>query len=123
MWAKVAEELAVPWRTAEAMHWLIGEKEMAQRARVVPFLLTNVETPCGTAPQQEGIQLQTPIKAGQTTTRIVYQAAHEPQLELPPLQPKGQSQTTVPLPSLSEVIHQMNVNSELWRCDSQRTAC
>ncbi|KAK4186568.1 snRNA-activating protein complex subunit 4 [Podospora australis] len=39
MWAKVAEEMQVPWRAAEAMHWQIGETEMARRAGVVPFSL------------------------------------------------------------------------------------
>jgi hypothetical protein len=39
MWAKVAEELAVPWRAAEAMHWRIGEVDMARRAGVTPFSL------------------------------------------------------------------------------------
>ncbi|KAL1892278.1 hypothetical protein Cpir12675_004601 [Ceratocystis pirilliformis] len=37
MWQKVAEEMAVPWRAAEAMHWRMGEEEMAKRAGVVPF--------------------------------------------------------------------------------------
>ncbi|KKA26939.1 hypothetical protein TD95_001059 [Thielaviopsis punctulata] len=40
MWQKVAEELAVPWRAAEAMHWRMGEEEMAKRAGVVPFSLS-----------------------------------------------------------------------------------
>jgi len=39
MWAKVAEEMQVPWRAAEAMHWQLGENEMARRAGVVPFSL------------------------------------------------------------------------------------
>ena len=39
MWAKVAEEMQVPWRAAEAMHWQLGEAEMARRAGVVPFTL------------------------------------------------------------------------------------
>ncbi|KAK4102612.1 hypothetical protein N658DRAFT_423546, partial [Parathielavia hyrcaniae] len=39
MWARVAEELQVPWRAAEAMHWQLGEIEMARRAGVVPFSL------------------------------------------------------------------------------------
>lgn len=42
MWAKVAEEMAVPWRAAEAMHWQLGEQDMARRAGVVPFSLSNV---------------------------------------------------------------------------------
>ncbi|KAL2265661.1 hypothetical protein VTJ83DRAFT_6761 [Remersonia thermophila] len=40
MWAKVAEELHVPWRAAEAMHWQLGEIEIARRAGVTPFSLT-----------------------------------------------------------------------------------
>jgi hypothetical protein len=44
MWAKVAEEMAVPWRAAEAMHWQLGEAEMARRAGVVPFTLTSAST-------------------------------------------------------------------------------
>ena len=42
MWAKVAEEMAIPWRAAEAMHWQLGEADMARRAGVVPFSLSNV---------------------------------------------------------------------------------
>ncbi|KAK4069648.1 hypothetical protein Purlil1_13667 [Purpureocillium lilacinum] len=41
MWAKVAEELQVPWRAAEAMHWQLGEVDIARRAGVVPFSLTS----------------------------------------------------------------------------------
>src|SRR6266498_5961264 len=41
MWSKVAEEMSIPWRAAEAMHWQLGEQEMARRAGVVPFSLTS----------------------------------------------------------------------------------
>jgi len=41
MWARVAEEMAMPWRAVEAMHWQMGEHEMARRAGVTPFSLTN----------------------------------------------------------------------------------
>lgn len=34
---EVAEEMAVPWRAAEAMHWQLGEGDMARRAGTVPF--------------------------------------------------------------------------------------
>lgn len=44
MWAKIAEEMAIPWRAAEAMHWQIGERGMAQRAGVTPFTFSNVAT-------------------------------------------------------------------------------
>ena len=42
MWQKVAEEMGVPWRAAEAMHWQLGEVEMARRAGVVPFSMSSV---------------------------------------------------------------------------------
>lgn len=41
MWAKVAEEMGLPWRAAEAMHWQLGEADMARRAGVVPFSLSS----------------------------------------------------------------------------------
>ena len=44
MWAKLAEEMKVPWRAAEAMHWQIGEAGMASRAGVVPFSLATVNS-------------------------------------------------------------------------------
>ena len=34
--------MAVPWRAAEAMHWQLGEADMARRAGVVPFSLSSV---------------------------------------------------------------------------------
>ncbi|EDN03760.1 predicted protein [Histoplasma mississippiense (nom. inval.)] len=40
MWAKIAEEMSIPWRAVEAMHWQLGEQEMARRARTVPFLFS-----------------------------------------------------------------------------------
>ncbi|KAI9819810.1 MAG: hypothetical protein M1832_003885 [Thelocarpon impressellum] len=42
MWARIAEEMAIPWRAAEAMHWQLGEQDMARRAGVIPFSLSNV---------------------------------------------------------------------------------
>ncbi|KAK2590088.1 hypothetical protein QQS21_012234 [Conoideocrella luteorostrata] len=62
MWAKVAEELAVPWRAAEAMHWQLGESDMARRAGVVPFSLAavNVETGHRTAPPRANVHFQPP---------------------------------------------------------------
>ncbi|PGG98523.1 hypothetical protein AJ79_08837 [Helicocarpus griseus UAMH5409] len=39
MWSKIAEEMAIPWRAAEAMHWQLGYEEMARRAGVIPFAL------------------------------------------------------------------------------------
>ena len=60
MWAKVAEEMAVPWRAAEAMHWQLGEQDMARRAGVVPFSLSNVtmDTPPRVSPTRGHAQSQ-----------------------------------------------------------------
>ncbi|KAI2634231.1 hypothetical protein GGS26DRAFT_38449 [Hypomontagnella submonticulosa] len=40
MWAKIAEEMAIPWRAAEAMHWQLGEQDIARRAGTTPFALS-----------------------------------------------------------------------------------
>ncbi|KAL2372001.1 hypothetical protein RJ035_005779 [Blastomyces gilchristii] len=37
MWTKVAQELEVPWRVAERMHWELGEDDMSQRVGAMPF--------------------------------------------------------------------------------------
>ncbi|KAI1397801.1 hypothetical protein F4819DRAFT_499230 [Hypoxylon fuscum] len=39
MWTKIAEEMQMPWRPVEAMHWQIGEQDMARRAGATPFAL------------------------------------------------------------------------------------
>ncbi|KAK5188076.1 hypothetical protein LTR92_011761, partial [Exophiala xenobiotica] len=57
MWSKVAEEMAMPWRAVEAMHWLMGEHEMAKRAGVTPFSLST-----GT---YEPVSLSLPPRGGQ----------------------------------------------------------
>ncbi|EEQ90566.1 hypothetical protein RJZ56_004603 [Blastomyces dermatitidis] len=44
MWSKIAFEMGIPWRAAEAMHWQLGEHEMARRAGVLPFLLRHPTT-------------------------------------------------------------------------------
>ena len=42
MWHRIACEMEIPWRAVEAMHWQMGEKEMAKRAGVVPFSQSSV---------------------------------------------------------------------------------
>ena len=41
----VARELGVPWRTAESMHWYLGETDMARRAGVTPFTMAAASGP------------------------------------------------------------------------------
>ncbi|OAA59309.1 MYB DNA-binding domain protein [Cordyceps fumosorosea ARSEF 2679] len=54
MWAKVAEELQVPWRAAEAMHWQLGEQDMARRAGQTPFALAHNAEAAGRNAQIRG---------------------------------------------------------------------
>lgn len=49
MWSKVAEEMAIPWRAAEAMHWQLGEHDIARRAGVTPFSVHSSSTTTTTA--------------------------------------------------------------------------
>jgi hypothetical protein len=39
MWQKVATEMGIPWRSAESMHWQLGEEEMSARANAPVFQL------------------------------------------------------------------------------------
>lgn len=52
IWQPVASELGVPWRSCEAMHWIMGDKDMARRANTTPFTLVAGATVAG--PQGEG---------------------------------------------------------------------
>jgi hypothetical protein len=49
MWAPLAAEIGHPWRAVEAMHWKIGEMDMAHRAGIMPFSLAST-SPSATLP-------------------------------------------------------------------------
>ena len=53
MWEKIAKEMQLPWRAAEAMHWQIGEIEMASRANVPVFHLANPSAQSSSQPQAQ----------------------------------------------------------------------
>lgn len=53
MWEKIAKEMQLPWRAAEAMHWQIGEIEMASRANVPVFHLANSSSQSSSQPQAQ----------------------------------------------------------------------
>lgn len=51
MWEGIAKEMGVPWRTAEAMHWQLGELQMAERANVPLFqMAASTTNPLASAP-------------------------------------------------------------------------
>ena len=111
MWAKVAEELAVPWRAAEAMHWQLGEQDMARRAGVTPFSLAAVNAEANAAGRrnspshghlsqsqshlqaQRHASLPREMSAPQPTRSLYGRGQQQPQPQpQPQTQPQSQSQ-------------------------------
>ena len=39
MWTPIADELGISWRECEALHWLIGRKEMRREANAITFAI------------------------------------------------------------------------------------
>ncbi|TQS37284.1 hypothetical protein Golomagni_02250, partial [Golovinomyces magnicellulatus] len=72
MWAKVAEEMAVPWRAAEAMHWQLGENDMARRAGVIPFSLSSVSSDLASNSSSQ----KTPPNRSRSLSQVQNQTAH-----------------------------------------------
>ncbi|KAL1997162.1 hypothetical protein VTN49DRAFT_8027 [Thermomyces lanuginosus] len=84
MWSKVAEEMAIPWRAAEAMHWQLGEQEMARRAGVVPFSLSSSSShESGSRPRRSN----TVIPRGRRQSMSQSQQATKPPAAEPQLGP------------------------------------
>ncbi|KAM0329126.1 hypothetical protein ACHAQA_004422 [Verticillium albo-atrum] len=71
MWAKLAEEMAVPWRAAEAMHWQLGEADIARRNGVTPFSLAAVNI-------DQTQQTQPPLAARASPSRQLQQQHLQP---------------------------------------------
>lgn len=44
MWRKVAREMGIPPRSAESMHWELGEEGMSERANAVVLQLRSSAT-------------------------------------------------------------------------------
>lgn len=102
MWAKVAEELQVPWRAAEAMHWQLGEVDMARRAGVVPFSLAsgNVESTARAAVPRPAAHFQHQESLGHHLTppspRSIY--ARNPALSVMPVPQRVEALPPAPPP-------------------------
>lgn len=106
MWKPVATELGIPWRTAEGMHWIIGEQEMARRANVHPFSATL--QPSSSTSINTNAPTQTTGRLGKVQ-RFPNPAGHFDEQEVAAIQPPafpnlngpGPTSTfTVPLPPL-----------------------
>ncbi|KAL8281822.1 hypothetical protein RB597_009506 [Gaeumannomyces tritici] len=108
MWQKVAEEMQVPWRAVEAMHWQIGEQDMARRAGVVAFSLSGAAenshhqraSPSRSHhhPQSHG-HMPRDILPGAGPTHYVPRGGMHPVIP-PPLQPPGR-----PLATRRDSVH------------------
>lgn len=108
MWSRIAEEMAIPWRAAEAMHWQIGEQEMARRAGVTPFSLTtnlNQQIPS----QSTGSVLPHPprslahMRSSSATSRMRRDSQGGPGGYAVSVQPPSSNGLPPQLPSLAEL--------------------
>ena len=62
MWSKVAEEMTILWRAAEAMHWKLGEQEMARRADIVrrELVIRSMPPQLSSVPEMTGVPAYAP---------------------------------------------------------------
>lgn len=74
MWDMVAKEMNMPARAIEAMHWQMGEREMAERANTHPFQLASTSSSSLRSPPTPTI---TPVSAYVANTH------NEPELPAP----------------------------------------
>ena len=122
MWAELAEELQVPWRAAEAMHWQLGEHEMAKRAGTTPFTLAAVNAEVTAAnrrasPARSQLDLQQPHshqhlqmqrhsslprEMGAPAPRTMYARSHLPPSGRPEPQMMAPRRDTAPPPRPAE---------------------
>ena len=77
LWSPLAAELGVPWRAAEAMHWALGQKDMAQRAGVEPFSMS--EATAQLFPTSTQLHGHSPLSFGQIPAVTPVPSASFPQ--------------------------------------------
>ncbi|PSN68376.1 hypothetical protein BS50DRAFT_600215 [Corynespora cassiicola Philippines] len=100
MWQKVATEMGIPWRSAESMHWQLGEQEMSARANAPVFQLHPSATGLGSPPQASVAPAPhgfTPTNAAQMIPNAHPQGP--PQHHQPPPPPPAQVVPTGPTTS------------------------
>ncbi|KAF2878431.1 hypothetical protein BDV95DRAFT_589367 [Massariosphaeria phaeospora] len=92
MWQKVATEMGIPWRSAESMHWQLGEQEMSARANAPVFQLhpsatgTNSPPSVPVVPTPHGF---TPANAAQLVPNPPTVSPQHHQSQPPPPLPPG----------------------------------
>lgn len=93
MWQKVATEMGIPWRSAESMHWQLGEQEMSARANAPVFQLHPSATGSGlSSPSQIPVAPAPALHGGFTPANAAQIMPH------PPLMPTQQQHHQPPPP-------------------------
>lgn len=98
MWKDIAEELGVPWKAAEEMHWVLGKQEMTNE---------NEEF-------QESSQFTTPTQPGVGT--LLSHGKQREGLELPRIRPLDEARELPNPPPLylsTEPLHHSSIRGKL----------
>ncbi|KAF2855101.1 hypothetical protein T440DRAFT_203911 [Plenodomus tracheiphilus IPT5] len=83
MWQKVATEMGIPWRSAESMHWQLGEQEMSARANAPVFQLHPSATGTGLSSPPQLPVVPAPAPHGFTPANATQIMPNPPQ-SMPP---------------------------------------
>lgn len=95
MWQKVATEMGIPWRSAESMHWQLGEQEMSARANAPVFQLHPSATGTGLSSPSQVPVVPAPAPHGFTPANAAQLMPNPPPLPAqhhhppPPPLPQG----------------------------------
>lgn len=92
MWQKVATEMGIPWRSAESMHWQLGEQEMSARANAPVFQLHPSATGSGLSSPSQVPVAPVPTMHGGFTPANAAQIMPHP----PPMTTQHQPPTSAP---------------------------
>ncbi|KAF1844665.1 uncharacterized protein K460DRAFT_404948 [Cucurbitaria berberidis CBS 394.84] len=92
MWQKVATEMGIPWRSAESMHWQLGEQEMSARANAPVFQLHPSATGTGISSPSQMSAVPAPAQQGFTPANTAQLMPN------PPPMPTQHHQPPPPLP-------------------------
>ncbi|RYN77171.1 hypothetical protein AA0120_g11570 [Alternaria tenuissima] len=94
MWQKVATEMGIPWRSAESMHWQLGEQEMSARANAPVFQLHPSATGTGMSSPSQVPVVPASAPHGFTPATAPQLMPHPPPMppqlhQVPPPMPQG----------------------------------
>ena len=115
MWQKVATEMGIPWRSAESMHWQLGEQEMSARANAPVFQLHPSATSNGSPSQNAATpaQIPAPTSHGFTPANAIQL------MPTPPPAPAQQYQSTPP-PQQQVPVHSLHQRTDSGSSQGRR---